>query len=83
MLLAKEDLVNMCTMMNDIQNELNKLRINGTEEEDLLNLIDMMALTTDPCNSCIWEKKICPKKMKLSCTGIEELCRLKHDFFHE
>ena len=85
-LLAKEDLVNMCAMMKDIQNELNKLRIqelNGMEEEDLLSLINMVALTTDPCNSCIWEKKICPKKMKISCTGIEELCRLEHDFIHE
>ena len=53
------------------------------EEEDLLNLMDTMALTTDPSNNCIWEKKICPKKTKISCTGIEELCRLKHDFFHE
>ena len=71
MLLAKEDLVDMHAMMKDIQNELNKLRINGTEEEeDVLNLMDTMALTTDPCNSYIWEKKICPKKMKISCTGI-------------
>ena len=84
MFLAKEDLVDTHAMMKDIQNEINKLRINGMEEEeDLLNLTDMMVLTTDPCNSCIWEKKICPKKMKISCTGVEELYRLNHDFFHE
>ena len=67
MLLAKEDLVNTHTMMKDIQNEPNKLRIhklNGMEEEDLLSLMDTVALTTDPCNSCVWEKKICLKKMK-------------------
>ena len=29
----------MHAMMKDIQNELNKLRINGMEEEDLLNLM--------------------------------------------
>ena len=76
----------MCAMIKDIQNELNKLRIhelNSIEEEDLLSFMDTVALTTDPCKSHVWEKKICLKKTKIYHTGIEELCRLKNEFFHE
>ena len=85
MILSKEDMVNMHGM-KEIQNKLNKLRIhelNSVKEKDLLNLINTITLTIGPCNNCLWENKTLSKKMKISCTGIEELCRLKNEFFHE
>ena len=76
MLLTKEDFVNTCGM-KEIQNELNKLRINkldSIKKEDLLNLMDNITLTADPCDICIWEKKTFSKKLNISCIGIKELC---------
>ena len=51
-------------------------------DHSLLNNIDKMITVSDPCNLCCWTKDRNPS-IVVVCSGAEELCKFKYEFFAE
>ena len=48
----------------------------------LLNNIDKLTAVADPCDLCMWRKQQNPSHIVV-CSGAEELCTFKYEFFAE
>ena len=71
--------------MQQLRNELDNIRMKEllkNEEKDLIQLIDTITLTADPCAICQWWKAM-NKKCMVTCSGVKDLCTLKYEFFKE
>ena len=68
----------------NVQNELNKERMQSLLSigGSLLNNIDKLIAVADPCDLCMRRKQQIPSHIVV-CSGAEELCTLKYEFFAE
>ena len=70
--------------LENVQNKLNNERMLSLLSIDgsLLNNIDKLIAVADPCDLCMWRKEQNPSQV-LVCSGAEELCTFKYEFFAE
>ena len=70
--------------LENIQNKLNNERMLSLLSIDgsLLNNIDKLIAVADPCDMCMWRKEQNPSHVVV-CSGAEELCTFKCEFFAE
>ena len=70
--------------LENVQNELNNERMQSLLSIDgsLLNNIDKLIAVADPCDLCMWRKQQNPSHIVV-CSGAEELCTFKYEFFVE
>ena len=71
-------------LSENVQNKLNNERMLSLLSIDgsLLNNIDKLIAVADPCDLCMWRKEQNPCHV-LVCSGTEELCTFKYEFFAE
>ena len=82
-IMAHSNFVNNRPLEN-VQNKLNNERMLSLLSIDgsLLNNIDKLIAVADPCDLCMWRKEQNPSHVVV-CSGAEELCTFKYEFFAE